>query len=187
MNKVQVIQEQLQQLCFLQLQLIEIELLLESSIDLLVFHTQYSFIFDEQISEIPPVTEAPARDGVNWYAYFGGNPVNRYDWTGLDDCYFESSADMYQYLSTVSSNPLYNCAAALPDMTSITMEDVSCSVNTMDPKGSAVMLSVQTASKFTRGLGDVYLNYKTINKSVVAWYINRITSNGESVYFENFS
>ena len=35
------------------------------------------------------------RYGTNWYAYCGGNPVNRFDWTGLEDAPFNWSVGKY--------------------------------------------------------------------------------------------
>ena len=48
------------------------------------------------------ISEDPARDGLNWYVYCGGNPVNGWDPTGLemagDEQYSELKQTMLRYL-----------------------------------------------------------------------------------------
>ena len=64
--------------------------------DLLVLVANYSFIFENSSSEIQAlkenpvsvetalITQDPIRDGINWYAYCNGDPINYIDENGLE-------------------------------------------------------------------------------------------------------
>ena len=42
------------------------------------------------------MTEDPIKDGLNWYAYCGGNPVNAWDPSGMDDIVVTDENDQVQ-------------------------------------------------------------------------------------------
>ena len=72
----------LEQLIFqlqLALELSQIQEIASVFTDILLFLAKYSFLFEAENTEIPPVTSDPARDGGNWWNYCNSNPVKYID------------------------------------------------------------------------------------------------------------
>jgi len=76
------------------------------------------------------------KDGINWYAYVGNDPVNKVDATGLDCCY---GSDGY-HLPNMSGNPVQ----AVKGIGDFFVGDIVNAVNDPTPKNIAIAVATST-------------------------------------------
>ena len=114
------------------------------------------------------ISQDPAYDGLNWYAYCGGNPVGRVDQSGKAwtvDWVIAGMAALSSFIVTLATTQ--NVGAAMVSLVSGFIVGLAAAMSSDAPKKSAmVVLMESTVGKFFAG---------GLANAAATWIVNAIT------------